>query len=87
MDVVGPVGNSWAELPVGNPPAEAVVVEEEDASELSCGVVVGPVDAGSRASGEEDEGLEGRVERGQRGEIGRVVGVFVPGMGGGARGL
>lgn len=86
MDVVGSVGDSWAELSVRNPPAEGVVVEEEDASELSRGVVVGPVDAGSRA-GEENEGLERRVERGQRGEIGRVVGVFVLGMGGGTRGL
>lgn len=87
MDVVGSVGDSWAELSVRNPPAEGVVVQEEDASELSCGVVIGPLDAGSRASGEENEGLERRVEGGQRGEIGRVVGVFVLGMGGGTRGL
>lgn len=86
VDVVGSVGDGRAELSVGDPPGEGVVVEEEDACELSCGVVVGPVDAGARGGGggEGDEGFEGRVEGGQGGEIGWVVGVFVPRVGGGA---
>lgn len=74
VDVVGSVGDGRAELSVGDPPGEGVVVEEEDACELSCGVVVGPVDAGARGGGGEgDEGFEGRVEGGEGGEIGWVV--------------
>lgn len=55
-------------------------MEEENTGELSGGVKVGPVDSGSTIAGVEDEGLEGRVERGQEREIGWVFRVLVSGM-------
>lgn len=42
-----------------------MVVEEQNAGELSGGIEVGPVDSGETVAGVENEGLEGRVEGGQ----------------------
>lgn len=60
-------------------PVNAVIMKEEDTSELSGSVVIGPIDASS-TTGEENKGLERWVKRSQRGEIGWVIGVFVAGL-------
>lgn len=61
MDVVGPVGHCRAELPIRNPPVEAMVVKEKDAAELAGGIEVAPVDSGSAFATVEDEVFKRRV--------------------------
>lgn len=55
-----------------------MVMEEEHARELPRGGEVGEVDGRAAALGDGDEGAEGRVELGQRGEVRRRGGVPVP---------
>lgn len=55
-------------------------MEEQNPSKLTGGVVILPVNSGSAIPRIEDERLESWVERGQQPKIGRVLGVFVPGV-------
>lgn len=73
VNIVRSVWNCRAELAIWNPPINSMVVVEEDAGELAGGAEVSPVDRRTASPrGDEDEGLEGGVERGEDREIWRL---------------
>ena len=55
-------------------------MEEQHPGQLSSGVEIRPIDCGSTGAVQENEGLEGWVDGSQKGEIGRVFRILVPGM-------
>ena len=51
---------------------------EKNTGELPGGIEIGPINSRSTILGVEDELREGRVKRGEKSEIGRVISVSVP---------
>lgn len=84
LDVIRPIGYSWAELAIRNPPVERMIMTEQDTSEFTCGVEVGPIDCGIPIMRVLHKRLEGWVQRSQMGKVRWILRILVVGVNGGS---